>query len=106
VNLRGLFQLAKNHILPSPGWPESELPLIRHTPMDDDSDTAYWSDRVYLEQLKNEIFDCVRDGAFLWEMPALVWSERLYREQDWPLDEAALLIDAWKIALRQQEEAA
>jgi hypothetical protein len=96
----------KNAILPSPSWPESELPLIRHPEMETNGDLDFWSDRIYLEELKNEIFDCVRDGAFLWEMPALVWSERLYSEVDWPADEAALLLTAWRIAASQQEEAA
>jgi hypothetical protein len=101
---RNLFQLAKNHI--SPQWPESELPLIRHPEMVGNEEMQWWDDRRYLEELRSEIFDCVREGAFLWEMPALVWSERLYNAIDWPPDEAAALLDAWKISLAQQEEAA
>jgi hypothetical protein len=78
---------------------------MRHEPLDQDSDTEFWSDRKYLEELKNEIFSSVRDGAFLWEMPALVWSERLYSAVDWPHDESAPLLEAWKISLQAQEAA-
>lgn len=101
--LRGLFTAVKNMIAPTA---EAELSLMRHEPLDQDCDTVYWSERRYLEDLKNEIFDSVREGAFLWEMPALVWSERLYNSIDWPQDEAAALLDAWRISLAQQQEAA
>jgi hypothetical protein len=101
--LRGLFRLAKNSITSS--WPESELPLIRHPEMAGNEELQWWDDARYLDELRSEVFDCVREGAFLWEMPALVWSERLYNAIDWPHDEAALLLTAWKIALAQQEAA-
>lgn len=101
--LREVFTAFKRMIAPTA---EADQGFMRHDPLDQDSDTVYWSERRYLEDLKNEIFDSVREGAFLWEMPALVWSERLYSEIDWPHDEAAVLLDAWRISLAQQQEAA
>ena len=96
-SLRSLFTLVKNAILPSPSWPESELPLIRHDPLDQDSDTAFWSDMTYLHELRKEILEVIREGAFVWEMPVQVESVSFWWDWDWPLDEAALLIDAWKV---------
>jgi hypothetical protein len=95
--LRGLFTVVKNAIAPTP---EAELPQIRHQPLDQDSDTAFWSDMTYLHDLRKAIFEEIREGAFLWEMPLPVEGHLFWLEWDWPVDEAALLLDAWKYDLK------
>jgi hypothetical protein len=99
--LRGLFTLAKNAIAPTP---EAELPLIRHQPMPCNDELQWWDDRAYLEELKNDILDELRGGAFLWEMPIEVWSERLV--EPWPDDDAATLLALWRAHLDGIEAAA
>jgi hypothetical protein len=96
VNLSSLFQAAKNMILPTPA---AELPLIRHPEMEGNGDLQFWSDLKYLHELRSDILDEIRAGAFVWEVPVPVEGQQFWQDfGDWPLDEAAFLIDAWKVA--------
>jgi hypothetical protein len=99
--LRGVFKAFKHMIAPTP---EAELAEIRHNPMESNDDLDYWSDRRYLEDLKNDILAEIRGGAFLWEMPIQVWSERLV--EPWPDDDAATLLALWRAHLDGMEKAA
>jgi hypothetical protein len=100
MNLRDLFQAAKHMIAPTP---EAELPLMRHAPLDQDSDTAFWSDMTYLHELRKAILEEIREGAFVWEMPIPVLSEPLLAEViDWPLDEVAAALAEWRCEIEEQ----
>lgn len=94
-SLRGFFQAVKDAILPDPGWPESEMPLIRHRPLPDDTDIAFYNDMRYLEALADVIEDrCRFEGGRLPDWPQ-VESQAFWDGWDWPDDAAVLLIE-WR----------
>lgn len=98
MNLRELFVAAKHMLAPTP---EAELPLIRHPEMEGNGDLEFWSDLKYLHALQSDIFDELKGGAFLWELPIPVEGEQFWDSWGWPAtDDAAVLIDAWKNDIR------
>lgn len=91
-SLRGFFDAISNMILPSPSWPESELPLIRHRPLADDDDVTHWGDMRYLEALADEIEDrCQQHDYRLADFPS-VESHQFWETFDWPTDVGAFLL--------------
>lgn len=103
TKLRALFDAAKNMIAPTA---EAELPLIRHPEMEGNGDLEFWSDLKYLHALQSDIFDELKGGAFLWELPIPVEGEQFWDEWGWPHDEVAVLLDAWKTDLTDFRRAA
>lgn len=95
-NLRRLFQAVRDAIPPKPA---AELPLMRHQPLDSDSDTAFWSDLRYLHDLREAIYDELDAGAFLWEQPIPVEGVQFFADWKWPADEAGTLLKAWRMEL-------
>lgn len=58
----------------------------------------FWEELAHLYDLRAAIFDEVIDGAFVSERLYPLEGEAFYDGWSWPLDEAALLLDAWKSA--------
>jgi hypothetical protein len=83
MNLRDLFIAAKTMIAPTP---EAELPMMRHDPMEGNDDLQFWDDMKYLHELRSEIFDEIRDGGFVWELPVPVESPTVWAELQNSLD--------------------
>lgn len=85
-------------------WPASheplDLPTITIGPLMSDSDVVFHSDMI---ELRNQLDDlhnaCIDTGEKLRGWVDLVDAHRFgldWREQGWPVDEAAVMLAAWR----------